>query len=150
MTNLLSSDDFVMHKTAEGQFMSGGYKIDSFFLKEGISPMTTLNQRGGGSKESGHSNINEVDETQTNPFLADLAIPAGLFFNNPIKSIIDKFNINEYNEHKSLDDNMYDELYEMLERLTPKSNNLPIGNKKKTRKGVLKKEKSIRKSKKIK
>jgi hypothetical protein len=132
--NFFGGDDFVFTKNKEGEFVGGGYKIDSFFLNEGMPVMTTYNsgeQIGSGCKVS-------------SPF-ENLAVPAGLFYINTKVQKKD-FNINhdeQLNGHKMAPDEMMDKLFALIEndkkrkRKTKKNNlkqNMTKQNKTNTRK----------------
>jgi hypothetical protein len=112
----LTADDFVLYKNAENM-MSGGYKLNSIFLKNGVSPMQTVNFRKNtletnslesDSKEAkGKNNISSLFE--------DLAIPAGLFFNNAKLFSENKIPFEPYKEHSVLSDDIFDKLFKMVE-----------------------------------
>lgn len=91
----------------EPEFLSGGYKVNSFFMQDDMSPLTTLN-----------------DGTQTggkvsSPF-ENLAVPAGLFY---INQRVPKINIdididkqeNYYKNHEMISDDIIDKLYGLVE-----------------------------------
>jgi hypothetical protein len=96
----LNEDDFVFTKNENGEIVGGGYKIDSFFLKGGISPMTTYNeeQQGGG-------NVSSLFE--------NLAVPAGLFYVNMRTS--NKQVNKDYKPHQTASDDIMDKLYSLVE-----------------------------------
>jgi len=101
--DFFGGDDFVFTKDKQGNIVGGGYKIDSFFLREDVPIMTTIN-----------------DETQnggkvSSPF-ENLAVPAGLFYVNmrvPKKHVETHFG--EYNNHETISDDMIDKLYSLIE-----------------------------------
>ena len=68
-SDLFDGGDFVFTENSKGEVVGGGYKIQSFFLQGGISPMTTYNESPllGGKVSA--------------PF-ENLAVPAGLFYIN--------------------------------------------------------------------
>jgi hypothetical protein len=100
--NLLTNDDFVLtsriEENGEKKFIGGGYEIDSFLLKNGISPMNILNsdqeQKGG---------------KVTSPF-ENLAIPAGLFFINK-KTQNKMYDTKLYKNHETISDDIMDTLF---------------------------------------
>lgn len=122
--------DLIFYKK-DGQIMSGGYSIDSILLKEGISPMTTLNtdiQQGG-------SRVSSLFE--------NLAIPAGLFFTNQhggSKKL--HFDADNIEEHSALSEDIHDKLFAMVEMQTQNKNKYtkkrrekePLHKKRKTKK----------------
>jgi hypothetical protein len=110
--------------------MSGGYKIDSLLLNEGISPMQTLNKLENNSQFGGKfdkpSNIFE-----------NLAVPAGLLLFNK-KNPGSYSSLTNYKENQMLPDNIFDEFMSMIEmdkrkRKKTRRNDV-ISSKKKTRK----------------
>lgn len=87
----------------EPEFLSGGYKIKSFFLQGGMSPLTTLNDglQNGGKVSS--------------PF-ENLAVPAGLFYINQrvSKNDIDKQE-HYYKTHEMVPDDIIDKLFGLVQ-----------------------------------
>lgn len=107
-----SGHDLVFYQE-DGKIMSGGYLIDSILLKQGISPMTTLNQSGGINTNNKVSNIFE-----------NLAVPAGLMYTYKKGSSIDdnsqKGGLNQNkntnkNTNIDLSDEIHDELFKHIE-----------------------------------
>ena len=137
-TEILDSEDFVFYKKENGEFVGGGFKIDSFFLNSGISPMTTQNV---------NSDVSEHDDNQkggkvSTPF-ENLAVPAGLFYVNlrvPKNRDLDKKNEEHfYKMHDHLSDEIFDKLYALVD-----ANNKP---KRKTRRQFIKQTNKPRKQK---
>lgn len=102
-SDLFDGPDFVFTQDpTDGNIMGGGYKIKSFFLQGGISPMVTYNtpsEQLGGKVSS--------------PF-ENLAVPAGLFYINmraPNKNTSNQ----HYKSHEMASDEMIDKLYELVE-----------------------------------
>jgi hypothetical protein len=87
----------------ESEFLSGGYKVKSFFLESGMSPLTTLND----GKQTGGK--------VSSPF-ENLAIPAGLFY---INQRVPKNNIDKqehyYKKHEMISDDIMDKLFGLVE-----------------------------------
>jgi hypothetical protein len=105
MSNL-SADDLVFYEEG-GNIMSGGYLIDSILMKQGISPMTTLNQRGGLNNNGEHvSNIFE-----------NLAVPAGLLYTYKKGGSINKYQPKKSytNGDIALSDAIHDDLFKQIE-----------------------------------
>ena len=126
---IFETDDFVMVKNGD-TFIGGGFKIDSFFLKNDLSPMTTYNTEDtmkGGKVSSP---------------LENLAVPAGLFYVN-LKVPKTYYENNEehfYKKHDYISDELMDKLYSLAN----------VNKKKQTRKNVSNsKHKKTRKSKSI-
>lgn len=66
MPHLQPCDLTICYNNEDGTASAGGYKIESFFLEQGSSPMTTMS---GGKKS---------DRGKVSDHLRDLAVPAGL------------------------------------------------------------------------
>ena len=43
MTTIFQGGDLIFYKNNDGNIMSGGYDVESHMLRNGISPMRTLN-----------------------------------------------------------------------------------------------------------
>ena len=104
---LFNGGDFVfMQRTGENgqkEIIGGGYKINSFLLQEGKSPMTTYNTNDqmGGKVSSSFEN---------------LAVPAGLFYVNmrfPKKDSEKQEQF--YQKHETISDDMIDKLFGLVE-----------------------------------
>lgn len=108
---LLGGNDFVfMQKVGvdgETEFVGGGYKVNSFFLKTGESPMMTIN-----------NNYKQDGGKVSSPF-ENLAVPAGIFYINQriTKTNTDNKNYNKdrYNNHEMLPDDILDKLVGLVE-----------------------------------
>lgn len=113
----LTADDFVLYKNAENM-MSGGYKLNSIFLKNGVSPMQTVNFRKNTLETNLESDSKESSSKKDNSISSlfeDLAIPAGLFFNNAKLFSENKIPYQPYEEHTMLPDDIFDKLFKMVE-----------------------------------
>ena len=76
----LGADDLLFYQEQRGGnniIMSGGYSVDSFLLKQGLSPMQTF-----GALEGGQSGGKQSDGNKPSSIFENLAVPAGLFFSN--------------------------------------------------------------------
>jgi hypothetical protein len=85
------------------EIVGGGYKINSFFLQEGIAPMITYNEpsQNGGKVSS--------------PF-ENLAVPAGLFYvNMRVQKDTNDKKENYYQKHDMMSDDMIDKLFGLVE-----------------------------------
>ena len=105
----LGPDDLLFYEEQRGGnniIMSGGYSVDSFLLKQGLSPMQTFGALEGG--QSGGKQVSSIFE--------NLAVPAGLFYINQ-KSTQDAYSNSKQKcmEHKMLPDNIFDEFIKMIE-----------------------------------
>jgi hypothetical protein len=123
--SIFGGEDFVVMEKRRGdgemEYMSGGYKINSFFLKAGMPALTTFNneeQKGG---------------KVSSPF-ENLAVPAGLFYiNQRIPKNADFKQDVHYKEHDTISDDMIDKLFGLVEANKKQ--------KRKTRKHIIKQDK---------
>jgi hypothetical protein len=115
-SNALNSDDLVFYKEGEN-VMSGGYKLNSIFLQNGVSPMQTNNGKKklkGLESDSGSDKTPSLDKEVSSLF-NDLVIPVGLFFNNNKFFSENKIPFQQYEEHTMLSDDIFDKLFKMVE-----------------------------------
>jgi len=110
----LGPDDLLFYEEQRGGnniIMSGGYSVDSFLLKQGLSPMQTF-----GALEGGQSGVKQSEGKQVSSIFENLAVPAGLFYINQ-KPTQDAYSNSKqkYMEHKMLPDNIFDEFIKMIE-----------------------------------
>lgn len=124
-----TDDDFIFYKDKD-TIISGGYKIDSLLLNEGISPMQTLNKLENDNQFGGKTN-------KPSNIFENLAVPAGLLLFNK-KNMGSYSSLTSYKENKMLPDNIFDEFMSMIEmdkrkRKKTRRNDI-ISSKKKTRK----------------
>lgn len=107
--NVFEGNEFVFTKSGD-EFVGGGYKVDSIFMKNGISPITTFNQPNDVS-----SDVDEILKggKVSSPF-ENLAVPAGLFYINQKIPKRDEKYIN-YENHKMLPDDIFDKLFSLVE-----------------------------------
>ena len=107
---LMGNNDFVFMQRVGGdgktEFIGGGYKVNSFFLNSGESPMTTLN------------NNNQDGGKVSTPF-ENLAVPAGIFYINQKISKTNtnnkNYNKDHYQQHEMLSDDVLDKLLGLVE-----------------------------------
>ena len=110
----LGADDLLFYQEQRGGnniIMSGGYSVDSFLLKQGLSPMQTF-----GALEGGQSGGKQSDGNKPSSIFENLAVPAGLFFSNQ-KPTQDNYGnkTQKCMDHKMLPDNIFDEFIKMIE-----------------------------------
>jgi hypothetical protein len=132
-TNILESNELVLTTTIDDEgntkFIGGGFNINSYFLNDRISAITTFNN-------------NNQNTDNVSSLFENLAIPAGLFY---INQKIPKNNISNeeyyYKTHNTASDDMIDKLFGLVEankkqkRQTKKHKLNPIkSNKTKTKK----------------
>ena len=123
--SLFDGGEFVLMQNDDKEIVGGGYKINSFFLKEGKSPITTYNN----SNQNGDNVSCQFD---------NFAVPAGLF----LLRVPSNKNIETqepyYQPHEMASDDLMDKLFALVEkkkihkRKTRKHNTKT--NKRKTRK----------------
>lgn len=111
MTTILQKNDLIFYKNDGGNIMSGGYDVESHMLRNGISPMRTLNfeqnEQNGGKEKKEAKVSNEFE---------NLAVPAGLYYITQPQSKGKYKEQQQYNkEHTVLPDDIFDKLYEMIE-----------------------------------
>jgi hypothetical protein len=108
MTTILQNNDLIFYKNDGGNIMSGGYDVESHMLRNGISPMRTLNFEQNGGKEK--------KETKMSNGFENLAVPAGLYYiSQPQSKTTHKEQQNYNKEHTALSDDIFDKLFEMIE-----------------------------------
>ena len=118
-SNSLNSNDLVFYQEG-GNVMSGGYKLNSIFLQNGVSPMQTNNinnekkRQKGLESDSGSEKSPSLDKEVSSLF-NDLVIPVGLFFNNSKMFPENKVPFKQYEEHTMLSDDIFDKLFKMVE-----------------------------------
>jgi len=110
----LGPDDLLFYQEQRGDnniIMSGGYSVDSFLLKQGLSPMQTF-----GALEGGQSGGKQSDGNKPSSIFENLAVPAGLFYINQ-KPTQDAYSNSKQKcmDHKMLPDNIFDEFIKMIE-----------------------------------
>jgi hypothetical protein len=106
MIEYFNGGDFVFTKSG-GEFVGGGYKINSIFLEDNIPIMTTYNK----SVQTGEKVSCQFE---------NLAVPAGLFYINtkvPKRDIDISSDISsdKYFNHKMAPDEMMDKLFSLIE-----------------------------------
>lgn len=104
--DIFEGDEFVFTKNLKPdgttEIIGGGYKVNSFFLQEGLPAMTTFN------------NSLQTGGKVSSPF-ENLAIPAGLFYINQKMPKNDNFLDKSYQKHEMLSDDVMDKLFGLVE-----------------------------------
>jgi hypothetical protein len=120
-TNGLNSNDLVFYKEGES-VMSGGYKLNSIFLQNGVPPMQTNNVNNTKKRNKGLESEPDSDSEKTpsldkevSSLFNDLVIPVGLFLNNSKLFPKNKVPFNKYEEHTMISDDIFDKLFNMVE-----------------------------------
>ena len=131
-----SGEDLVFYKEND-KIMSGGYSIDSFMLKQGLSPMMTVPSNEKPYNGNGGTNKNE---DSVSSIFENLAVPVGLFYVTQRVKVQDSKKPVEYEEHTMLNDDIHEKLFGFIEmdkkhkRKTRKSDMSTNKKHKKTRK----------------
>jgi hypothetical protein len=114
MTDILQNNDLIFYKNDKGNIMSGGYDVESYMLRNGISPMRTLNFEQNDKNDKNEQNGGN-DKKISNGF-KNLAVPAGLYYITQTQSTLKYKEPQKYNkEHTPLPDDIFDKLFEMIE-----------------------------------
>jgi hypothetical protein len=99
----MESSDLIFNREPDKGIYSGGFSIKNYFLNNGISPITTLNQQGG-------SNNNTVSDLFNN-----LVVPASLYYRGgSVAHNRQRSSSNNDDEDDVVDDNLYNELLKMV------------------------------------
>jgi hypothetical protein len=98
----MESSDLIFNREPDKGIYSGGFSIKNYFLNNGISPITTLNQQGG-------SNNNVSD------LFNNLVVPASLYYKGgSVAHNRKRSSSNNDDEDDVVDDNLYNELLKMV------------------------------------
>ena len=109
--SILNHNDLIFYKQ-DGQIISGGYSLNSALLKNGISPMQTMNTLEQ-TKTGGTNKVQKVSDMFTN-----FAVPAGLYLMNTTNTTnptIDKPKGHYDTHHTMLSDDIYDKLFKLVQ-----------------------------------
>jgi len=107
--SILNHNDLIFYKQ-DGQIISGGYSLNSALLKNGISPMQTMNTLEQ-TKTGGTNKVQKVSEMFTN-----FAVPAGLYLMNPTNNTKPDKPKGHYDTHHTmLSDDIYDKLFKLVQ-----------------------------------
>lgn len=105
MDGLLEPKDIVFTRDADGEILSGGFSVNSLFLKLGMSPLQTLVTKGGKNK---NRNDNEMEISVSKLIYDDgFAIPIGLLCEH-----VHQEEVGEEEEDNEDYDEVYDEVYD--------------------------------------
>jgi hypothetical protein len=109
-TNIFTDGELIMtesidKETGKKTIMSGGYRVDSHFLNNGIPIMSTLNS----------NDTNELIGGGKSTKYETLAVPAGIYFiNQKIPKYSERLNTT-FENRKVIDENIFDKLFEYAE-----------------------------------
>ena len=120
----MDNSEFVFTQTTDENgnkiVIGGGYKIDSYFLKEGKPIMTTYNTdiqtiNENISRQNGGKNV-------SSPF-ENLAVPAGIFYvNQKVPKLSTAETHYNNNDHNMLPEDIYDKLLSLVQQAPKKKN----------------------------
>lgn len=133
MSNI-SPNDLIYYSDNEGKIYSGGFSVNSIMIKEGLSPIMTLNNI---------SSLNQDEKVSS--LFSDLVIPSWSLYHedkpNNISNSIKNIKSNDISDSES-DGYISDDLYEKLLGLVSISEKELKGGKKNTRKMNMKTKKN--------
>jgi hypothetical protein len=117
MTDILQNNDLIFYKNDQGNIMSGGYDVESYMLRNGVSPMRTLNFEQNDKNEQNEQNEqNGGNDKKISNGFKNLAVPVGLYYITQTQSTRKYKENQKYNEeHTPLPDDIFDKLFEMIE-----------------------------------
>ena len=99
----MNAEDLIFHKDPIKGIYGGGFSIKNYFLNNGIPPLTTLNQTGGGSTNNKVSDL-----------FNDLVVPVSLYYRGG-KTFTNKHITDSDDEDDDvLEDSLYNELLNMV------------------------------------
>lgn len=141
MSKHLNSEDLILYKEGKN-ILTTGYKINSFYLDNYLSPIKSINSNDNSSELSNENKINKPKKVSE--LFSNLAIPSGLFSIERNK-ILENNNFKLNNSNKILDSTIFDKLLssESLKKskyykTTRRNKNKIINNKNKNKKGTRK------------
>ena len=98
VSKIYEEDDLVLCKMPDGSIRSCGFSVNSLLLREGKSPMMTINSLNQEPSLTSSKNVSDL--------FKHFAVPAGIFYRQP-KNSCDKTN---YVNEQDVDDELYDKL----------------------------------------
>ena len=100
--SIFSGNDLIFYKnTTTGNIMSGGYSIDSILLREGYSPITTLNTNTNTNTNTNPDNQSGGESQNVSNIFENMVVPSGLFYYNNKGGKINEDDIGYENGNKS-------------------------------------------------
>jgi hypothetical protein len=135
----MNNDDFVLYQQG-GEIISGGYSINSFFLREGIAPMKSFNNDLNANADISGGGCGSKKNDISSSF-DSFAVPAGLFYiyekkkNNYGNGDADEHKKNNKDndfkkDHNMLPDDIYEKLFQLAQFNKQKKNKLTKKHKK--------------------
>ena len=121
--DIYEENDFVMCRTPDGQIRSCGFSINSLLMREGKSPMMTINRTnnytddddvividGRDGRGDDSSEFNDYNKNKVSDLFKHLAVPAGFFYIQS-KNYVTKNNY--IDEEDDINEDVYDKLLEL-------------------------------------
>jgi hypothetical protein len=98
-------DDMIFSLDGNNNITGGGFSVNSFMMKKGISPIITLNT-GSTSKLNNLNNVSNIFD--------NLAIPNWVISYNEGIRVRDRYNRDYYEEDDVITDNLYNKLLDLV------------------------------------
>jgi hypothetical protein len=132
MSNI-GADDLIYYSDNDGKVYSGGFSVNSIMVKEGLSPIMTLNS----IPNTNNNNKLGIENENVSDLFSDLVIPSWSLYHPESNNI--KYSNKNYNKYLLDDDYesdgyVSDDLYEKLLSCVTISEKEINGGNKKTRK----------------
>jgi hypothetical protein len=147
----IGNNEFVFYKDTEGDIYSGGFQVNSLLMKQGFSPIMTLNRGDQMGGTNGMGSTNEMGGTNVSDLFHNLVVPnwalAFPFKQSGGKSTIKKeeqYENSDKEEEEVLDEDIHSKLLGML---TVNPSEMKKSSHKGTRKLLFHKTKNMKNSK---
>jgi hypothetical protein len=138
-TNYIGPDELVYND--DGEIHSGGFSVNSIMLKNGLSPILTLNQPNGSDIQDG-GNINSMNKVSD--LFNNLVIPNWALSYNYKNGVVYEGGVRNYNDYdhdnekdnekdETIDDSLHDKLLNLV-KVEESEFKKPIHNKKNSKK----------------
>ena len=133
-TNYIGPDELVYND--DGEIHSGGFSVNSIMLKNGLSPILTLNQPNGYNIQDGGNvnSLNKVSDLFNNLVIPNWALSYnyknGVVYEGGVRNYNDYDHDNEKDNEKdeSIDDSLHDKLLNLVKveesEFTPLKNSI--------------------------
>ena len=108
-TSTINAEDLIFYSDKENNIYSGGFKLNSVMLKQGLSPIVTLNQNHESKTQSQSGGSNNVSD-----LFNHLVVP-NWAFTTPFKKVGGKkINTEEEKEEDFISDDLHSKLLSMV------------------------------------
>ena len=125
--SVINNNELIFYQK-DGVVMSGGYSLKSELLKNGISPMQTLNTLEQVSNNSNKSSNSNNNKQKVSDVFSNIVVPVGLLLLNKTKDFslqLDKTDElysfdknkgkNTATNHSMLSDDIYEQLFKIVQ-----------------------------------